>query len=91
MDPNTQRWTAGKKTDLVLSVLKQEKTLVDVCREEDARSLRRRWERENTPKTNRPSEPPAIDAETELLHRLVATMVQIRHPAAYDGIVEHSA
>lgn len=59
-------------------------------REEDARSLRQRWERETTPKTKRPSEP-APDAETELLRRLLATMVEIRHPAAYDEIVEHSA
>jgi transposase-like protein len=35
MEPNTQRWTAGKKTELVVSILKQEKTLVDACREND--------------------------------------------------------
>ena len=35
MEPNTQRWTAGKKTELVVSILKQDKTLVDACREND--------------------------------------------------------
>ncbi|TVQ28340.1 MAG: IS21 family transposase [Spirochaetaceae bacterium] len=59
-------------------------------REEDTRSLRQRWERESTPKTTSVSEL-ASDTETELLNRLFATRVEIRHPAAYDEIVEHSA
>ena len=59
-------------------------------RDEDTRSLRKRWDRENTPKTPETTEPPS-DAETERLHRLRATMVEIRHPAAYDDITEYSA
>ena len=59
-------------------------------READTRSLRKRWERENTPKTPAAAEPPP-EAETEILHRLLATMVDIRHPAAYDDIAEYSA
>ena len=59
-------------------------------REVDTWSLRNRWERENTPKTPKAPEPPP-DAETEILHRLLATMVDIRHPAAYDDIGEYSA
>lgn len=35
MEPNTQRWTAGKRIDLVVSIPKQEETLVDACREND--------------------------------------------------------
>jgi transposase len=59
-------------------------------READRRSLQTRWERENNRKEsgNLPTPP---DAETELLWRLYATMVEIRHPAAYDKIAEHSA
>ena len=59
-------------------------------RDEDTRSLRKRWDRENIPKTPETTEPPP-DAETKILHRLFATMVEIRHPAAYDKITEHSA
>jgi len=35
MEPNTQRWTAGKKSELIVAIIKQEKTLVDACREND--------------------------------------------------------
>lgn len=59
-------------------------------RQEDAESLQRRWERENITSSPMPIEP-IPDAETEILHRLRATMVEIRHPAAYDEIAEHSA
>jgi hypothetical protein len=59
-------------------------------REEDTRSLRKRWERENIPKNPETTEPPP-EAETKTLHRLFATMVEIRHPAAYDKITEYSA
>ena len=59
-------------------------------REVDTRSLRNPWERENTPKPPAAADPPP-DAETESLHRLLATMVDIRHPAAYDDIGEYSA
>ena len=30
-----QRWTAGKKAEVILSLLKGEKTIVEVCREND--------------------------------------------------------
>ena len=44
MEPNTQRWTAGKKTELVVSILKQDKTLVDACRENDLKQSEvRKW------------------------------------------------
>ena len=35
MTDRNQRWTAQKKTELVLTILKKESTLVDVCREHD--------------------------------------------------------
>ena len=35
MEPSTQRWTAGRKAELVVAILKQEKTPVDACREND--------------------------------------------------------
>ncbi len=60
------------------------------CRVQDAQSLQRRWERENFTSAPTPIEP-APDAETKVLHRLLTTTVEIRHPAAYDEIVEHSA
>ena len=60
------------------------------CREADRRSFQARWEREN--KCKKPAKPETLpDAETQLLWRLYATMVEIRHPAAYDKIAEHSA
>jgi transposase len=58
-------------------------------READRRSVQARWERENTQKN--PGEPETLpDDETELFQRLYATMVEIRHPAAYDAVAEHS-
>ena len=39
MEPNTQRWTAGKKIELVVSILKREKTLSDACREKDPKPV----------------------------------------------------
>jgi len=59
-------------------------------REEDLRSLQQRWERENLTSPPAPFEP-ASDGAMDVLHRLLATMVEIRHPAAYDQIAEHSA
>jgi len=59
-------------------------------REEDLRSLRKRWERENTTMTSE-SDAEVSDAETEILNALLATMVEIRHPEAYEQIVEYSA
>ncbi|MCG7852814.1 MAG: IS21 family transposase [Methanosarcinaceae archaeon] len=59
-------------------------------REEDARSLHERWKRENTFELPEAAEPPP-DTETETLHRLLATTVEIRHPAAYDKIAGCSA
>ena len=35
MDPNVQRWTANRKAELVIAILKREKTLADACRESD--------------------------------------------------------
>jgi hypothetical protein len=37
MEPNLQfqRWTAKRKTELILRLIKGEKKLVDVCREHD--------------------------------------------------------
>ena len=35
MEPSTQRWTAVRKAELVIAILKQEKTLVEACREND--------------------------------------------------------
>ncbi len=32
---STKRWTAGRKTEIVLQLLKKERQLVDVCREHD--------------------------------------------------------
>lgn len=59
-------------------------------RSQDRRSLRRRWERENQRKeVGRTAEPP--DAKAQPLRHQYQTLVQIRHPAAYDGIAEHSA
>jgi len=59
-------------------------------REEDTRSLYERCKRENTSKSPEAAEP-TPEAETETLHRLLATMVEIRHPAAYDKIAGYSA
>jgi len=60
------------------------------CREEDTRSLRERWERENAPKAAKAPEPPP-EANTEMLQRLRTTRVEIRHPSAYDRLAEYSA
>lgn len=35
MDPNVQRWTSARKAELVVAILKKEKTLIDACREND--------------------------------------------------------
>jgi len=35
MDQQVQRWTASRKAELVVAILKKEKTLSDVCREND--------------------------------------------------------
>jgi transposase-like protein len=35
MDQGTQRWTSSRKAELVLAILKKEKSLADVCREND--------------------------------------------------------
>ena len=44
MEPNAYRWTAGKKTALVILTLKEEKTTVDACRENDLkRSEFKKW------------------------------------------------
>jgi hypothetical protein len=59
-------------------------------REEDLRSLRQRWKRENESGTSE-SDAGVSDDETKVLHALLATMVEIRHPEAYDHIAEHSA
>jgi len=59
-------------------------------REEDLRSLRQRWKRENTEATSESSEG-FSDAETEVPHTLLATMVESRHPQAYDHIAEYTA
>jgi hypothetical protein len=59
-------------------------------REEDRRSLQQRWRRENTAVTS-DSDAGVSDDETKVLHALLATMVEIRHPEAYDHIAEHSA
>lgn len=59
-------------------------------REEDTRSLRERWRRENASKpTQAAGHPPEV--ETETLQRLRRTSVETRHPAAYDNITEYSA
>lgn len=59
-------------------------------REEDTRSLHKRWKRENASKSPEAAEP-APEAETETLKRLLATAVEVRHPAAYDRIEGYSA
>lgn len=59
-------------------------------REEDLRSLRQRWRRENEAWTSE-SDAKVSDDETKILHALLTTMVEIRHPEAYDHIAEHSA
>ena len=49
MEPNTQRWTAGRKAELVIAILKQEKTLVDACRENDLKQSEvKKWTRQFT-------------------------------------------
>jgi len=59
-------------------------------REEDTRSLRERWRRENASKSDRAAgQPPEV--ETETFQRLRGTAVETRHPAAYDNITECSA
>lgn len=35
MEPQVQRWSAKRKVELLVSLMKGEKTLVDVCRECD--------------------------------------------------------
>jgi len=35
MEPQIQRWSAKRKVELLLSLIKGEKKLVDVCREHD--------------------------------------------------------
>jgi len=35
MDPNVQRWMSARRSELVVAILKKEKTLIDVCREND--------------------------------------------------------
>lgn len=35
MDQNVQRWTSARKAELVLAIVKNEKTLADACREND--------------------------------------------------------
>jgi hypothetical protein len=35
MEPTIQRWSAKRKVELLLSLIKGEKKLVDVCREHD--------------------------------------------------------
>lgn len=35
MDQNVQRWTSARKAELVIAILKSEKTLADACREND--------------------------------------------------------
>lgn len=59
-------------------------------REEDHRSLRERWRRENARKPSQAAgRPPEV--ETETLQRLRNTAVETRHPAVYDNITEYSA
>jgi transposase-like protein len=44
MDQNTQRWTATRKAELVVAILKKEKTLTDACRENDLKQSEvNRW------------------------------------------------
>jgi Mu transposase-like protein len=59
-------------------------------REEDTRSLRERWKRENASKSPDAAER-TPEAETEILQRLRATAVEIRHPVAYDEITGYGA
>lgn len=35
MESKTQRWTSGRKAELVLQIIKGEKTLVEACRAND--------------------------------------------------------
>lgn len=35
MEPQVQRWSAKRKVELLLSLIKGERKLVDVCREQD--------------------------------------------------------
>ena len=35
MEPTIQRWSAKRKVDLLLSLIKGERKLVDICREHD--------------------------------------------------------
>jgi len=58
-------------------------------REEDTRSLRERWKRENTSKSPAGRRQPH-EAETEIFQRLRRTAVETRHPAAYEKITECS-
>lgn len=37
MEQKTQRWTAGRKAELVLKIIKNEITLVEACRANDLR------------------------------------------------------
>lgn len=37
MENGVQRWTAKRKSELVLQLIKREKSLVDICREHDLR------------------------------------------------------
>ena len=37
MEQKTQRWTAGRKAELVLKIIKGETTLVEACRSNDLR------------------------------------------------------
>jgi transposase-like protein len=37
MEPNVPRWTAKRKAEVVLQIIKREKSVVDICRENDLR------------------------------------------------------